>query len=91
MAESTTATALAVYLFTDKTAKAVGGSSGIVNTQLKQGVNGRCLAQIRQPRARNLMKIRGPLIMGEIPRSARDVETASPARTYNAGCCWVRQ
>ena len=39
MAESTAITALAVYLFTEKTAEAVVARSGVVNTQLKQGVN----------------------------------------------------
>jgi hypothetical protein len=39
MAESTAITALAVCLFTEKTAEAVVARSGVVNTQLKQGVN----------------------------------------------------
>ena len=42
MTESTTTTALAVYLVTDKkTAEAVGALSGVVHTQLKLGVNER--------------------------------------------------
>src|SRR5690242_3606522 len=42
MAESTTPTALAAYLFTDKkTAEAVQAPSSIVNPQLKQGLNER--------------------------------------------------
>jgi hypothetical protein len=40
MAGSTTTTALAVYLFTDKKPlKRFGAPSGVINTQLKQGVN----------------------------------------------------
>ena len=39
MAGSTTTTALAVYLFTDKKPlKRFGAPSGVINTQLKQGV-----------------------------------------------------
>ena len=42
MAESTSTTALAVCLFTDKKPlKRLGFLSGVVNTQLKQGVNER--------------------------------------------------
>jgi len=42
MAESPTTTALAVYLFTDKKPlKRLGFLSGVVNTELKQGVNER--------------------------------------------------
>jgi len=42
MAESTSTTALAVCLFTDKKPlKQLGFLSGVVNAQLKQGVNER--------------------------------------------------
>jgi len=42
MAESATTTALAVYSLTHKkTAEGVRARSGVVNTQLKQGVNER--------------------------------------------------
>jgi hypothetical protein len=40
MAGSTTTTALAVYLFIDKKPlKRFGAPSGVINTQLKQGIN----------------------------------------------------
>jgi hypothetical protein len=39
MAESPTTTALAVYLFNDKTAEAVWTLSRLFNARLKQGVN----------------------------------------------------
>jgi len=42
MADSSATTALAVFFFTDqKPLKQLGALSGVVNTQLKQGVNER--------------------------------------------------